>query len=246
MWVYSFYKRSRFCQKKLWKNFGAGRSRVLVAAFAKAAGLRQRRGAGQRLERSACRRRLQRNFVGKPSATRRSDSSTLEPFVQPFCPAPLRHRAYVGACAAGGNRPHLAHGKSHDQDQADQPVRPGRAASQACPPRNPARWRPKRWWTPAPPAYISNPASSALSAWKRWTGLLHRPAMGRRNDRSMSRFGWRSRVVTGTSTWWKSARMCPTCVGQIPLEYLDFVVDSKHCKLIPNPEHGGQQMCEEY
>ena len=35
-------------------------------------------------------------------------------------------------------------------------------------------------------------------------------------------------------------------VGQIPLEYLDFVVDSKKRKLIPNPEHGGQQMSEEY
>jgi len=38
----------------------------------------------------------------------------------------------------------------------------------------------------------------------------------------------------------------PNLVGQIPLEYLDFVVDSKNRKLIPNPEHGGQQMCEEY
>ncbi len=38
----------------------------------------------------------------------------------------------------------------------------------------------------------------------------------------------------------------PNLVGQIPLEYLDFVVDSRNLKLIPNPEHGGQQMCEEY
>jgi predicted aspartyl protease len=38
----------------------------------------------------------------------------------------------------------------------------------------------------------------------------------------------------------------PNLVGQIPLEYLDFVVDSKKRKLIPNPEHGGQQMSEEY
>jgi len=38
----------------------------------------------------------------------------------------------------------------------------------------------------------------------------------------------------------------PNLVGQIPVAYLDFVVDSKHGKLIPNPEHGGQQMCEEY
>jgi predicted aspartyl protease len=38
----------------------------------------------------------------------------------------------------------------------------------------------------------------------------------------------------------------PNLVGQIPLEYLDFVVDSKRRKLIPNPEHGGQQMTEMY
>jgi len=38
----------------------------------------------------------------------------------------------------------------------------------------------------------------------------------------------------------------PNLVGQIPLEYLDFVVDSKRCRLIPNPEHGDKQMSEEY
>lgn len=34
--------------------------------------------------------------------------------------------------------------------------------------------------------------------------------------------------------------------AQIPLECLDFVVDSKNRKLIPNPIHGGEQMSEEY
>ena len=38
----------------------------------------------------------------------------------------------------------------------------------------------------------------------------------------------------------------PNLLGQIPLEYLDFVVDSKNRKLIPNPEHGDKQMTEEY
>src|SRR5487761_2067641 len=38
----------------------------------------------------------------------------------------------------------------------------------------------------------------------------------------------------------------PNLLGQIPLEYLDFVVDPKRQKLIPNPEHGGIQMTEEY
>lgn len=38
----------------------------------------------------------------------------------------------------------------------------------------------------------------------------------------------------------------PNLLGQIPLEYLDLVVDSRGQKLIPNPEHGGTQMTEEY
>ena len=38
----------------------------------------------------------------------------------------------------------------------------------------------------------------------------------------------------------------PNLLGQIPLEYLDFVVDAKGQKLIPNPEHGDKQMTEEY
>ena len=31
-----------------------------------------------------------------------------------------------------------------------------------------------------------------------------------------------------------------------PATKLDFVVDSKNRKLIPNPEHGDKQMSEEY
>ena len=38
----------------------------------------------------------------------------------------------------------------------------------------------------------------------------------------------------------------PNLLGQIPLEYLDFVVDSRTRKLRPNPEHGGHWMAEEY
>jgi len=38
----------------------------------------------------------------------------------------------------------------------------------------------------------------------------------------------------------------PNLLGQIPLEYLDLVVDPKAQKLIPNPEHGDKQMSEEY
>ena len=38
----------------------------------------------------------------------------------------------------------------------------------------------------------------------------------------------------------------PNLLGQVPLEVLDFVVDSRGQKLIPNPAHGGEQMSEEY
>ena len=38
----------------------------------------------------------------------------------------------------------------------------------------------------------------------------------------------------------------PNLLGQIPLEYLDLVVDSKGRRLIPNPEHGEKLMTEEY
>jgi predicted aspartyl protease len=38
----------------------------------------------------------------------------------------------------------------------------------------------------------------------------------------------------------------PNLLGQIPLEYLDFVVHPRAQKLIPNPEHGDKQMSEEY
>ncbi len=35
-------------------------------------------------------------------------------------------------------------------------------------------------------------------------------------------------------------------LGQTPVDYLAFVVDSKNRKLIPNPDHGDKQMSEEY
>jgi predicted aspartyl protease len=38
----------------------------------------------------------------------------------------------------------------------------------------------------------------------------------------------------------------PNLLGQVPLEVLDFVVDSRGQKLVPNPAHGGEQMTEEY
>ena len=38
----------------------------------------------------------------------------------------------------------------------------------------------------------------------------------------------------------------PNLLGQIPLEYLDLVVDPKAQVLRPNPAHGDKQMSEEY
>jgi predicted aspartyl protease len=38
----------------------------------------------------------------------------------------------------------------------------------------------------------------------------------------------------------------PVLIGQIPLEFLDFVVDPQGGKLIGNPAHGGEHMLELY
>jgi predicted aspartyl protease len=38
----------------------------------------------------------------------------------------------------------------------------------------------------------------------------------------------------------------PVLIGQIPLEYLDLVVDPRSRRLIGNPAHGGEQMFELY
>ncbi len=39
---------------------------------------------------------------------------------------------------------------------------------------------------------------------------------------------------------------CPILIGYIPLEMLDFVVDTKNQRLIGNPDHGGQYMIDMY
>ena len=38
----------------------------------------------------------------------------------------------------------------------------------------------------------------------------------------------------------------PVLIGQIPLEHLDFVIDMRDQKLIGNPCHGGEHICEMY
>jgi len=40
------------------------------------------------------------------------------------------------------------------------------------------------------------------------------------------------------------ADSCPVLIGFIPLEMLDFVVDSRGQRLIGNPEHGGEWMID--
>jgi predicted aspartyl protease len=39
---------------------------------------------------------------------------------------------------------------------------------------------------------------------------------------------------------------CPTLVGQVPLELMDFVVDPANQRLIGNPAHGGEEILEMY
>jgi hypothetical protein len=38
----------------------------------------------------------------------------------------------------------------------------------------------------------------------------------------------------------------PNIIGQIPLEHLDWVVDPRNRKLIPNPEHKHGEMADEF
>ncbi len=39
---------------------------------------------------------------------------------------------------------------------------------------------------------------------------------------------------------------CPVLIGQVPLEQLDWVVDTKGQRLIGNPAHGGEHILEMY
>jgi predicted aspartyl protease len=39
---------------------------------------------------------------------------------------------------------------------------------------------------------------------------------------------------------------CPTLIGQLPLEEMDFVVDPRCQLLVGNPAHGGEAMHDEY
>ncbi len=39
---------------------------------------------------------------------------------------------------------------------------------------------------------------------------------------------------------------CPNLLGQIPLQSMDWVIDTRNEKLIGNPAHGGEWVLEEY
>ena len=63
--------------------------------------------------------------------------------------------------------------------------------------------------------------------------------------------------VYGTARLTIQGRDCPTdvmelpdevpvLIGQIPLEYLDFVIDPRQQRLIGNPAHGGEHVFELY
>jgi predicted aspartyl protease len=39
---------------------------------------------------------------------------------------------------------------------------------------------------------------------------------------------------------------CPVLIGYVPLELLSYIVDPIQQRVIPNPEHGGQQVVELY
>lgn len=39
---------------------------------------------------------------------------------------------------------------------------------------------------------------------------------------------------------------CPNLIGQLPLEDLDFVLDLRNQRIIPNPAHNGEWQDEEY
>jgi predicted aspartyl protease len=80
-------------------------------------------------------------------------------------------------------------------------------------------------------------------------------AIGERN--SMSSQGRRIARIYGPVRLTIQDRLCnidvvevsdevPTLVGQVPLGFLDFVVDPPGRRLIGNPAHGGEQMLEMY
>jgi len=39
---------------------------------------------------------------------------------------------------------------------------------------------------------------------------------------------------------------CPNLLGQLPLQSMDWVIDTRNEKLIGNPEHGGEWVLEQY
>jgi clan AA aspartic protease len=90
------------------------------------------------------------------------------------------------------------------------------------------------------------------------TSIIQKLGLEKKTTRpSMSSVGKKETAVYGTVRLTIQGRECPVevaevpdevpvLIGQIPLEYLDFVVDCKNQRLIGNPAHGGEQMMELY
>jgi clan AA aspartic protease len=77
------------------------------------------------------------------------------------------------------------------------------------------------------------------------------------SKRVTSTTGQSEAAIYGTARLTIQGRECPTdvmevpddvpvLIGQIPLEYLDFVIDPRGQRLVGNPAHGGEHMFELY
>ena len=105
------------------------------------------------------------------------------------------------------------------------------------------------------PDALVDTGATLLSLPKR---LIQQLGLSKKYERRVtSTTGVGSAAVYGTVRLTIQGRECPTdvlelpdevpvLVGQIPLEYLDFVIDPRSRTLIGNPAHGGELMYEQY
>jgi len=105
------------------------------------------------------------------------------------------------------------------------------------------------------PDALVDTGATMLSMPKRYIDQLGLRPLGTRSVRTSG--GPRTAAVYGTARLTIQGRDCPTdvveapdecpvLIGQVPLEVMDFVVDSAGQRLIANPAHGGEQVYELY
>ena len=107
-------------------------------------------------------------------------------------------------------------------------------------------WRSRRWWIPGPPRLYLKPTVIKKLGLDRTDTVRSRTTNG---AALRYKYGAVQLELMGRSEVFEVIEIpedVPNLLGQVPLEVLDFVVDSKGQKLIPNPAHGGEQMTEEY